>query len=262
MKEDIGTDDNNIENNNTYTLTIDELAQATNVPTRTIRYYTHEGLLPSPVLKGRLGLYSEEHIKKLELIKKLQKETYLPLSIIREIVTEPKRAELLDRNIQLKEEVFSAFGYEPNSFRYDSKELAAFTNLSSQQIKKLEEMGLIVPQRIKGKKRYDHHDLEIAKRAKIFVSAGFSIDCLNSFGLVLEELTQKEMSLFYDKFAPQIESSPQEVIEAARGIVDAANHLIFNLHAKIIQKKIEKEIFSYTQPNTSKDKKRGEKEKK
>jgi len=260
LKEDIKINDNN-NTENTYALTIDELAQASNVSSRTIRYYTHEGLLPPPALKGRLGLYSNEHIKKLELIKKLQKETYLPLSIIREIVTEPKRAELLDRNIQLKEEVFSAFGYEPNSFRYDSKELSVFANLSYQQIKKLEEMELIIPQRIKGKKRYDHHDLEIAKRVKVFMDAGFPIDRLKTFGVILEKLTQEEVGLFYDRFEQQIEDSPQDVIEAAKDIVDAANYLIFNMHAKLIQKKIEKEIFSYTRPTLSKSNKRGEKEK-
>ncbi len=239
--------------------TIDELAHKVDVPSRTIRYYTHEGLLAAPILKGRLGLYTDEHVKRLELIKKLQRETYLPLSVIREIVNNPERTELLDDNIKLKEEVLAALGYDLSSFRFDIRELANKVNLSLKQVKKIEEIGLIGPEHVTGAKKYDRHDVEIAKMAKQFIDAGFSIDSLACFNELLERLALEERDLFYEKFQSEMETSPEKVIEKARQIIMAANHLIFNLHAKLIQRKIEKEIFEYSHGDSIKYAKRDKK---
>jgi DNA-binding transcriptional MerR regulator len=52
--------------------TIDELAAATGVPSRTVRHYQWVGALPRPIRKGRIGLYGEEHLQRLRLIAQLQ----------------------------------------------------------------------------------------------------------------------------------------------------------------------------------------------
>ena len=62
--------------------TISELAAAADVTPRTIRYYTAEGLLPPPEIRGKYALYSEDHLNRLRLIAQL-KAAYLPLNEIR-----------------------------------------------------------------------------------------------------------------------------------------------------------------------------------
>jgi DNA-binding transcriptional MerR regulator len=52
--------------------TIDELAAATGVPSRTVRHYQWVGALPGPARKGRIALYREEHLQRLQLIAQLQ----------------------------------------------------------------------------------------------------------------------------------------------------------------------------------------------
>jgi DNA-binding transcriptional MerR regulator len=52
--------------------TIDELAAATGVPSRTVRHYQWVGALPPPTRKGRIALYREEHLQRLRLIAQLQ----------------------------------------------------------------------------------------------------------------------------------------------------------------------------------------------
>lgn len=49
-------------------LTIDQLAQRSGISVRTIRFYAGKGLLPPPVLRGRLGLYGADHLARLELV--------------------------------------------------------------------------------------------------------------------------------------------------------------------------------------------------
>lgn len=53
-------------------LTIAELAAKTGVSVRTIRYYTGLGLIPPPEVRGRLGLYDDRHVARLELVRQMQ----------------------------------------------------------------------------------------------------------------------------------------------------------------------------------------------
>lgn len=53
-------------------MTVDELAARAGVTVRTIRFYAGRGLLPPPRLRGRTGLYGEEHLSRLELVRELQ----------------------------------------------------------------------------------------------------------------------------------------------------------------------------------------------
>ncbi|MDQ3904797.1 MAG: MerR family transcriptional regulator [Actinomycetota bacterium] len=53
-------------------LTISELADRTGISVRTIRFYAGMGLIPPPTVRGRLGLYDERHIARLELVRDLQ----------------------------------------------------------------------------------------------------------------------------------------------------------------------------------------------
>jgi DNA-binding transcriptional MerR regulator len=53
-------------------LTIAELADRTGISVRTIRFYTGMGLIPPPTVRGRLGLYDDRHVARLELVRDLQ----------------------------------------------------------------------------------------------------------------------------------------------------------------------------------------------
>jgi DNA-binding transcriptional MerR regulator len=65
-------------------MTIQELADQASVTTRTIRYYVEQGVLPPPG-RGRPSEYTAEHVRLLDLIRRL-KEQYLPLEEIRDIL--------------------------------------------------------------------------------------------------------------------------------------------------------------------------------
>ena len=67
------------------TYSITELTDLTDVTERTVRYYITLGLLPKPEGVGRWSHYTEEHLKRLTLIRKLQ-EGHMPLSEIGEFI--------------------------------------------------------------------------------------------------------------------------------------------------------------------------------
>lgn len=55
---------------------IDELAVVVGLPTRTIREYRTQGLIPPPRMEGRVGRYDTGHRARLELIGRLQARGY------------------------------------------------------------------------------------------------------------------------------------------------------------------------------------------
>ncbi|HEX8599854.1 MAG TPA: MerR family transcriptional regulator [Chloroflexia bacterium] len=65
-------------------MTIQDLADRASVTTRTIRYYVEQGVLPPPE-RGRPAEYTAEHLRLLDLIRRL-KEQYLPLEEIRDML--------------------------------------------------------------------------------------------------------------------------------------------------------------------------------
>lgn len=64
---------------------IEELCARVAVSTRNIRSYQERGLLPPPIIRGRTGFYTEEHVRRLELIRQLQ-DRHFSLESIRQVL--------------------------------------------------------------------------------------------------------------------------------------------------------------------------------
>jgi DNA-binding transcriptional MerR regulator len=77
-------------------LTIDELAQRTQMTVRNLRAHQSRGLLPPPEVRGRTGYYGPDHIARVELIRELQTEGF-NLEAIRKLIESAggKSAEVL-----------------------------------------------------------------------------------------------------------------------------------------------------------------------
>lgn len=73
--------------------TIDELAHAAGLPSRTVRHYQSEKILPRPQRRGRGAVYRDEHLQRLRLIADLQARG-LSLRAIRDALAEVERGEV------------------------------------------------------------------------------------------------------------------------------------------------------------------------
>jgi DNA-binding transcriptional MerR regulator len=72
---------------------VHELAEKSNVSVRNIRYYTDQGLIPPPDYRGKYAYYSDNHLKRLALIKNLSERRF-PLSEIKAILNQLDEAGL------------------------------------------------------------------------------------------------------------------------------------------------------------------------
>lgn len=82
---------------------IGELAKKAKVTRRTIHYYISKGLLPPAEGAGVGSYYSDEHLNRILLIKKLQ-DKYLPLEKIKEIITRLSLNEVIEHLDTVEEE--------------------------------------------------------------------------------------------------------------------------------------------------------------
>ena len=66
---------------------ISQLSKLSGFTTQEIRYYLHKQILPKPVKINRTSAsYNEQHLERLELIKKLHKEKHLPIAVIQRMI--------------------------------------------------------------------------------------------------------------------------------------------------------------------------------
>jgi len=73
-------------------LKMKDLERATGVSREAIRFYIREGLLPEPERPGRnVAWYDAAFVERILLIKRLQAERFLPLSVIKGIVGDERR---------------------------------------------------------------------------------------------------------------------------------------------------------------------------
>lgn len=93
-------------------LTIDELAVQTGTKTSTIRLYQHQGVLPGPEIRGRVGFYSPGHVARLDLIDRLQARGYT-LAAIKDLVESWESGRGLESLLGLESAVAGAAGDEP-----------------------------------------------------------------------------------------------------------------------------------------------------
>jgi DNA-binding transcriptional MerR regulator len=73
--------------------TIDDLAAASKLPSRTIRFYQSRGALMPPEIRGRVAYYGDVHVERLKLIAQLQ-DRGLSIDAIRDLMTSIDKGEL------------------------------------------------------------------------------------------------------------------------------------------------------------------------
>jgi DNA-binding transcriptional MerR regulator len=78
---------------------ISELVKKTRVPKETIHYYIRKGVLRKPRKTGKNAAdYNESYVDQLSLIRELQENYFLPLSIIQKIIKEQQKQSQADQS--------------------------------------------------------------------------------------------------------------------------------------------------------------------
>ncbi|MGH4025065.1 MAG: MerR family transcriptional regulator [Pseudonocardiaceae bacterium] len=123
-------------------LTIAELAQRTGFSVRTIRFYAGMDLIPPPQVRGRLGLYDERHVARLELVRDLQGLGFTLAAIEGYLARIP-----LDRtpeDLALHRALLAPWlPEEPETVHRAELDTRAGRALDDQQLARLEKLGVV-----------------------------------------------------------------------------------------------------------------------
>src|ERR1700730_490428 len=103
-------------------LKMSELAEQSGVSTGTIKHYLREGLLPEPIRTSRnMAYYPPQFVQRIELIKRLQEERFMPLRVIkRRLEDDPERVRAL---IELEDPVLERARADADERRVSAAEV-------------------------------------------------------------------------------------------------------------------------------------------
>lgn len=225
---------------------IDDLAHHAGVPSRTIRYYTQQELLPPPNLRGRVGFYDETHLERLRLIKELQEKRYLPLSVIRTVLRRYEQGADLETMLAPLDMVFAPRWEASGRVELTRAELAGQAGVSEDVVDAADEMGFLFPLRRGRELRYTQDDVHMLEVARDWLSMGLPQDLGRLYRRSLEQISKLQVRAFNDCVTGPIAVSELDPEDARRQLVEGYKEMsrIFNrlvglLHRKLLQKAVE-----------------------
>ncbi|HVL81422.1 MAG TPA: MerR family transcriptional regulator [Actinomycetota bacterium] len=224
---------------------IDELAQRAGVPSRTIRYYTQQGLLAPPKLRGRVGFYTEAHLDRLKLIRELREKRFLPLSVIRQVVHRFESGEDLETMLTPLDIIFAP-QWDDSPGELTRAELASEAGVTEEVVVAAEEMGFLFPVRRGRELRYTADDMHMLEVANQWLNLGLPTELGRLYRRSLEQISKLQVQAFQDSIVAPLagrDVSPEQAREAlVRGFKDMArtfDRLVNLLHRKLLQKAVE-----------------------
>jgi len=122
--------------------TVDELAGLTGVASRTIRFYQTQGVLPAPERRGRVAVYTADHVDRLRLIEMLQSRG-LRIAAIRDLVRHGADENLsVNRWLGLDERLATPWSEDAPTLVSEA-ELRRLSGRRRDELTALEEAGLV-----------------------------------------------------------------------------------------------------------------------
>jgi DNA-binding transcriptional MerR regulator len=225
---------------------IDDLAQRAGVPTRTIRYYTQQGLLDPPKLRGRVGYYNSRHLDRLRLIKELQEKRFLPLGIIRSVIKHFEDGADLETMLTPLDILYQPRWDATETKRLTRSELAKEAGVETKVVDAAEDMGFLFPVRQGRERRYTLDDVHMLKITEQWIDLGIPRSLGRLYRDSLEEISLQQVKAFNrsvvlplskEKVAP--EEARQRILEGYEAMAGVFTQLVTLLHRKVLQKVVE-----------------------
>jgi DNA-binding transcriptional MerR regulator len=123
-----------------------DLSEKTGLPRQVIHFYIQQGLVPEGKKTGRnMAWYGDEHVARIQLVRRLQNERFLPLKAIRAVVGEteepftPEQTRLL---VDLKARIAETIG-EPAQGYVEADEVLARTGVSEADLREMIALDLV-----------------------------------------------------------------------------------------------------------------------
>ncbi len=177
---------------------IGQMAKRAGVSAPTIKHYVNEGLLPKPVKTSKnMAYYDESCIERIKTIKKLQKEKFLPLEVIKRIIDSGDHQE---EDLEMGKAILKAHKAPDNLEMVRESNIEKHTGFPIDRINLLEAEGLIHPQIGRYGKEYSETDCRIIeimrKRDQAGARFDHSVQTIRIYRDAINEAVKKDISYF------------------------------------------------------------------
>jgi len=202
-------------------LRISELARRAEVSVPTVKHYLNQGLLPRPVKTGKtMAWYDESSVSRVRLIKKLQREKFLPLEVIKRLLDSrgPRRDEL-----KLGKAIFKTEHLDSGS-PVPASQFARRSGYPLEKIRALEAAGLLLPVDTESGKFYRLSDLRVIElirgREELGVPFDHSLRVVKAYKDAISRAVEEDLKLFASEFLGDVPAR-----QAARLMTEADESL-------------------------------------
>ena len=214
-------------------LRMGELAEASGVPAPTIKHYLREGLLPEPVKTSRnMAYYPPEFVDRIQLIKQLQEERFMPLKAIRRVLEDdPERARAL---VEVEDKIIERAQRRESSSRTSRAEAERRYGIPREALDRLEEIGVLTPNS-RGYGELDARMLEAISRFRAGgydTEIGFTVYDTLRYKSALESLVKEEVEVVLERLAGDVE--PDRIVELLEAGSEPLRDLIAAMHSKLL----------------------------
>ncbi|HLZ80050.1 MAG TPA: MerR family transcriptional regulator [Ktedonobacteraceae bacterium] len=218
-------------------LRIDDLAHLSGVPSRTIRFYNTEGLLPAPIMHGRVAYYNQEHLLVLKLIKEFKEQQNLPLEVIKQLLEIRAQHGDVQMNLALKQRLLRPFTSNGQDVKLSKEELAQQTGVPAEQIDELTVQGLLFPLKSQGAAAFTGDDALLLQLYQRLGQLGLPLALPALIRFQLRQLTRSEMAAFEQHLLPRWRESGLPLEQQTRQfeeLLTLTDTLISVLHRKLL----------------------------
>ena len=182
-------------------LRISQLVKKAGVSAPTIKHYVKEGLLPQPVKTSRnMAYYDDSCVERINLIKRIQKERFLPLDVIKRLI---ESGEYYDEELELGRAILKSHKEPVPTKLVKGSQVERVSGYALDKIMLLEEDGLIFPTVKNNVKYYDEMDLEIIdvikRREKLGLPFHLSLETVRIYRDSLTHAVYSDIRLFIKK---------------------------------------------------------------
>jgi len=217
--------------------TIDELAHITGMPSRTIRFYNTQGLLPPPMMQGRVAYYDDEHVVVLNIIKELKEQQNLPLETIRQMLTIRAKQGEVQMNLALKQRLLRPFTAGGQDIRLTKEALMRQTGATTERIDELTSQGLLFPVQSEQEVLYTGDDVLLVELYERLEYLGLPIALPALIRFQLRQLVRSEIAAFEQHVQPRWREeglSAEQQAEQFEAILTLTDTLISVMHRKLV----------------------------
>ncbi|MFL5692354.1 MAG: MerR family transcriptional regulator [Ktedonobacteraceae bacterium] len=226
-----------IQNDIQQLLRIDNLAHLSGIPSRTIRFYNTQGLLPAPLMRGRVAYYNHEHLRVLNLIKELKDQQNLPLDVIKQLLEIRAQHGDVQMNLALKQRLLRPFTTGGQEVKLSKEELMQQAGVTAERIEEFTRQGLLFPQQVEGVLTFTGDDILLLQLYQQLEKLGLPTSLPALIRFQLRQLTRSEIAAFEQHLLPLWRETGlplEQQSEQFEELLTLTDTLISVLHRKLL----------------------------